>query len=105
MKWPWSVEKPSEDTNARLERLEREWKSMMIEWEEWYDKFRRLYARIAKRAERATDADTVDGRSLNGSTESVEVPATSRLNDRQLAAQRAILARRGGRNAVSNGEG
>lgn len=91
-----------EDLTARLERLEREWKAREIEWEEWYDKFRRLYARIAKRVERENTASTADGPRPNGSYESAE--ASSGINRvQQLNAE--ILARRRGHRAVPNGQG
>jgi hypothetical protein len=53
--WPFRA-KTEAKTDARLtervEELEREFKSIEIEWSEWFDKYRRLYARIAKRVER-----------------------------------------------------
>lgn len=34
---------------ARLEVVEKRLKALDVEWDEWYDKYRRLYARLAKR--------------------------------------------------------
>ena len=43
----------------RVADLEREWKAVEVEWISWFDKYRRLYGRIAKRAERE-EADHQD---------------------------------------------
>lgn len=37
---------------ARLADVERKLKVIEADWDEWYDKFRRLYARLSKRVER-----------------------------------------------------
>jgi hypothetical protein len=52
MKWPFHRPKQSFDVEARVEALERKVKAMEVEWDEWYDKYRRLYARLSKRVER-----------------------------------------------------
>lgn len=39
----------------QIAQLESELRRIRVEWEEWYDKYRRLYARISKRAERDTE--------------------------------------------------
>ena len=58
--WPFTP-KTAATTDARLierlEKLERTIESIDVEWTEWYDKYRRLYARIAKRVERDADTD------------------------------------------------
>lgn len=33
----------------RLQALEERWLEIDVQWSEWYDKYRRLYARLAKR--------------------------------------------------------
>lgn len=43
------------DLEERTTRLERAVKGIDTDWSEWFDKFRRLYARIAKRQERDED--------------------------------------------------
>jgi chromosome segregation ATPase len=40
----------------RVEGAEKKVETLDVDWSEWYDKFRRLYARIAKRQERDEDA-------------------------------------------------
>jgi hypothetical protein len=37
---------------VRLEKLERQQRNLEADWDEWFDKFRRLYARLSKRVER-----------------------------------------------------
>lgn len=59
--WPFrSSDRAGTDPRLieRIETLERQLEAIDTEWSEWYDKYRRLYARIAKRAERGDDADT-----------------------------------------------
>lgn len=43
--------------DARLTELEKKVETIDLEWSEWFDKFRRLYARISKRVERDRDPD------------------------------------------------
>lgn len=38
------------ELRARVESMERKYEKLDLDWTEMYDKFRRLYARIAKRA-------------------------------------------------------
>ena len=50
--WPFD-RKPTEPAlGERVAQLEKQVKALTLEWDEWYDKYRRLYARIAKRQER-----------------------------------------------------
>lgn len=44
------------DQLQRLEAVERRLKVIEADWDEWYDKFRRLYARLSKRVERGGEA-------------------------------------------------
>lgn len=52
MRWPFRRSEQDFDAQARIEALERKIKSLEVEWDEWYDKYRRLYARLSKRVER-----------------------------------------------------
>lgn len=58
--------------------LENELRSLRIEWEEWYDKYRRLYARISKRAERAQEDPAESRQDAPGSSE--RAGSTPRVN-------------------------
>lgn len=57
--WPFT-RSDSTQTELRLDdrvsSLEKQLREIVVEWEEWYDKYRRLYARISKRAERDGEA-------------------------------------------------
>jgi len=44
--------RPEPDWIIRLEAIERRMKVIEADWEEWFDKYRRLYARLSKRVER-----------------------------------------------------
>jgi len=48
------------DIERRLEALERRWKEVDVEWSGWFDKYRRLYARIAKREQREAETPEDD---------------------------------------------
>jgi len=53
--WPFRAKteaKQERPLERRLDDLERRIELLDVEWSEWYDKYRRLYARISKRAER-----------------------------------------------------
>ena len=39
------------------ESVQKQVSTLKLEWEEWYDKFRRLYARLSKRVSDASAAD------------------------------------------------
>ena len=61
------------DLEERLAKTEKRLDQVEMEWNEWFDKFRRLYARIAKRARDLEQAESVptprspgDGRSPIG---------------------------------------
>ena len=41
---------------ARLGELERPVRDIQMEWEDWFEKFRNLYARITKRQQREKEA-------------------------------------------------
>jgi hypothetical protein len=48
---------PNADVAARLDKIEREMKAIGLEWEEYFDKFRRLYGRLSKRISDSQDND------------------------------------------------
>lgn len=43
------------DLQQRVEGLEKRWDEISYEWNDWYDKFRRLHARLARRESRAKE--------------------------------------------------
>ena len=57
---------------ARLEKLERQVEALDLEWSEWFDKYRRLYARIAKRVERDSDSGQESSKDARHATNSVQ---------------------------------
>lgn len=57
MQWPWSGPKPDPELEQRVSRLEGRMKSIEVEWDEWFDKYRRLYARLAKRVQQQREDD------------------------------------------------
>lgn len=62
MRWPWSAPEKTEpelppDFERRLKVLEDANRERDVEWSGWYDKFRLLYARLAKRVRDAAEAD------------------------------------------------
>jgi len=71
-----SVELRLSELERSIESLERRWKKVDVEWSEWFDKYRRLYARISKRQQRdeKTSEDAPQGTIFpraggNGSTD------------------------------------
>lgn len=54
---PKTDARPDARLEDRLARIERRLDTIDVEWSGWFDKFRRLYARIAKRVERQDDPD------------------------------------------------
>ena len=74
--WPFTP-KTAATTDARLierlEILERQVRTIDQEWSEWYDKYRRLYARIAKRVERDADSDPPARQDAPGATKRAAV--------------------------------
>jgi hypothetical protein len=53
---------PSVDLAPRVEALERRLKAVELEWDEMYDQFRRLYAKLSKRISDAQRHDDGNGR-------------------------------------------
>lgn len=71
--WPFRAStdlEPLARLEHRVNELERQAADREIEWSEWFDKFRRLYARIAKRAERDPEAAPASRQDAPGATNS-----------------------------------
>lgn len=68
MKWPWTRTQPTPThLIERLEAVERGFRTLRTDWDETYEKFQRLNARMAQRwrrlvaAEEAADSSAGDG--------------------------------------------
>lgn len=53
--WGQSAKNETSDVLERLERVERRLKDIELEWENFFDKARRMLQRISKRAERVEE--------------------------------------------------
>jgi hypothetical protein len=98
LQWMFSGKKQRsepEDTTERLERLEKLVRSLEIEWNEVYDKFRQLHMRVAKRVQRLdqAEADEAAGNET-GETEVSTSGVPSTLSPRLRTIQQQILERR-----------
>jgi hypothetical protein len=74
--WPFTrttAAATDERLEKRLEEIERKLRTIDQEWSEWYDKYRRLYARIAKRVERDSDDAPQSRQDAPGATKRAEV--------------------------------
>ncbi len=97
----FSSEKRHRDLQERLEKLERDFKALQLEWENSYDKLRSMMGRIAKRAEKLHDEAEADGR-LAPRSEAQRAVGDGRtsthtlLNEHQRDVQQQILRRRAG---------
>jgi len=47
-----ALEASVDELRTNQESLGRRWQKIDVEWSEWFDKYRRLYARISKRQQR-----------------------------------------------------
>lgn len=54
------------DLNDRLIGTEKPLKDILVEWDDYYEKFRNLYARIAKRQQREAEAEKAEPETANG---------------------------------------
>jgi hypothetical protein len=62
MNWPWTRPQPTNQALIeRLEALERKIKALSTDWDETYEKFQRLNARMAQRWRRLSRAEDEAG--------------------------------------------
>lgn len=87
---------PDETLAARVSALEEQWKVIEDEWTDWYEKFRLLHLRLAKRQKALESAEAAES-----PTPPVQVPdlpngGTLRagLDQRQQTLQQDILRKR-----------
>lgn len=59
-----AMRKRLDDLSERQDRLERIVKDLRLEWDEMYDKFRLLYARVSKRIKDAANTEPEAPQSL-----------------------------------------
>lgn len=90
----FSAFRSNTDLLERLEAVERKLRSSELDWDELYDKCKRLLGRVAK--ERANMERTAEAEETPASTETQPSQGNGRLNPRQREIQQAILRRRAG---------
>ena len=79
MSWFKRAPKPPNDWELRVETLERRFKGLEADWDEWYDKYRRLYARLSKRIQDSKKADEDAPEDTNGQPVGYRNPLAERL--------------------------
>lgn len=85
--------KKLKDLEERVDKLERASKGLLLDWEDTYDKIRRLMFRISKRVQRDEQLSPESG-SIDAEPETLPPGAPGNLNARQSTIQQKILARR-----------
>lgn len=55
--WPFRSKNPDDSLEKRIAKLEKGFREIAEEWEDWYDKFHRLHLRLNKRARAIEKAD------------------------------------------------
>jgi len=73
-----------------VDELRKEWAVVQDEWQDWFDRFKRLHARIARRQQR--DEQAPSGEDTQPGGEVGSLPST--LSPRAQQIQREILAQR-----------
>jgi len=77
----FSRREPDESFAARLKKLEQRVDVIDLEWSDWFDRFRNLYAKLAKRVRTASEeADPAVRKPQDGRTPPGMVPVGSRIN-------------------------
>ncbi len=79
-----------------IQKLKRDQISLELEWNNFFDKARRLLGRVTKRAEVVEKAEEKEMGGERGAAPFPISPATGRLTDRQREIQQTILRRRAG---------
>ena len=87
------VKKELSEIKRRQDELENQFKQIELEWDETYDKVRTLFARIAKRQDRAKGEVLQDQPSPSDASEGF-ITQNSGLTERQRQVQAQIMARR-----------
>ena len=74
------------DWVGRIDTLEKRLETIEYEWTDWYDKFRRLHARLAKREQRGEDKP----QETNGDAAGVD-PSQLSLDDLNERIKRGLM--------------
>ena len=93
----FKLEKRVSELETSLERIEKAYKRLEVEWTDVYDKFRQLHMRVAKRQEALENHERTEP------TEPATPEVTGGLTGRQALIQQQILSRRKARTAAANG--
>jgi hypothetical protein len=95
MNWnPFKSKNSLSALEARVKVLEDERKQMLLEWDDTFERFRLLYARLSKRVKQMQEGSVADGGPQAGVSEEGQQGTTSSLTPRQQQLQERILARR-----------
>ncbi len=97
--WPFSSRADDSrifELTEQIAKLKRDQQNLELEWSSFFDKARRLLARVTKRAEVVEKAEEKEVGGESGASPFPVSPATGRLTDRQREIQQRILRRRAG---------
>jgi len=64
--WPFGRREPDPELAERVRDLERKMAVVDVEWSDWFDRYRRLYAKISKRAQEVPEDQPEGDRGANG---------------------------------------
>lgn len=95
--WPFPARPKVEtkpEVEVRLQLLEKRLEEIEFEWTGWYDKYRRLYARLVKREGSEAPAQPTQHSGPVG--DQLHLVDEHQLTPEQLAINQEILAMRGG---------
>jgi len=93
----WSLFKSKNSLGAleaRVKALEDERKQMLLEWDDTFERFRLLYARLSKRVKQLQGSVTTEDTQAGVSAEETAGTSLSALTPRQQMIQTKILERR-----------
>jgi predicted nuclease with TOPRIM domain len=91
--------KQNKELRQEIDQLKRRIDALDEEWSDYYDRFRRMLAKMAKRAERESASEVRE----DAPTEGVSDTSTNALTPSQQQIQARILARRNRLTAVGGG--
>jgi hypothetical protein len=96
--WPFSAKSVPSDEKSDPRPLESRMRALELDWEDTYERIRRVLQRISKRAEVIEKAEKSregsDANPLEEPTPDAGSPIMGRLSERQRSIQQQILKRR-----------